>query len=129
MGAFVGIDGEAIEKGFPDDPLGRLIKPKVRIPKKKINKHDWYYPDFSTFILALHKIDAKAAKWLAERALFNENGLIDNNKGGFNRNNLISNWKGSYTVNALLSWAQTPQGHEYWREIDVLMTIKRGENG
>jgi len=97
------------------------------IPKKKV--FDGYYPDFQTFILALHELDPKASRWIGERALLEEKGVDDIERRGVRRTSIISNWRYDFNINTLLIWDQTPQGHGYWSQLNDQMTAQRGANG
>jgi len=104
-----------------------LVPVPPDIPKKKV--FDGYYPDFQTFILKLHELDPKASRWIGERALLEEKGVDDIDRRGFRRTSAISNWRGNFNINTLLIWDQTPQGRNYWYELNDQMAKQRRADG
>lgn len=58
------------------------------------------------------KIDRKAALWLARKAPRYKKGI-----------NLMN----SSSLRCIMLWRETPQGHDYWREISIKLGGCKGD--
>lgn len=73
------------------------------------------YKTFEEFILALNVLDNEAAKYIGEEYIQyrdnNQRGIFIFEKG------LETN----YRLKSMFCWADSPQGHNYWKELDIKM--------